>query len=228
MNVQFDAAVVGVIGTPSPSKPRPTRTKWDDKREASYEVLVRSAMRSFHTKGYAATTVGDVVAGTGYTAGAFYHHFTNKADCFWHVIAYREGLRGDWTSVAAKFDPSRTTLGELLAHVFAHFAASQEGLTEGVLVMVDFYQQHRHDAQAMAKLAATYQHWRDDIAAFVSALQTTGWIDAGRDPAVLAQQIFAYAEGLTIHAALYGRAENAAAAQEGLIDGLVKLLRERS
>jgi len=64
---------------------RAGRTKWDHKRDASYNALVRSATHRFQAKGYAATTVADIVAGTGYTPGAFYHLFANKADCFWHV-----------------------------------------------------------------------------------------------------------------------------------------------
>ena len=36
--------------------------------------------------------------------------------------------------------------------------------------------------------------------------------------------MFAYAEGLTVHAALYGRAEHAGAMLRALIGGLVKLL----
>ncbi|MGH2363786.1 MAG: TetR/AcrR family transcriptional regulator [Chloroflexota bacterium] len=204
---------------------RAGKTKWDDKRDASYNALVRSAMHSFQIKGYAATTVADIVAGTGYTAGAFYHLFTNKADCFWHVIASRERLRGDWSKLAQEVDPSTTPLEQLLERVFGHFATSPDGLTEWVLVMVDFHQQHRDDTEAMAKLAGTYVRWRDEAARFVEAPRANGWIATQTDSQLVAQEVFAYAEGTIVHTTLYGGAENAARARRALLDGLVKLLR---
>ena len=211
---------------PASVRTRATRTKWDTKREASYDALVRSAMHTFYTKGYAAATVADIVGGTGYTSGAFYQHFASKDDCFWHVVAYREKLRGDWAALAPAFKPATISLEDVLKGVFAHFASAQDGLNEWVLVMIDFYQQHRADVEAMSKLGAIYQQWRDNITRFIQALQANGWIDGGRDPRLLAEQIFAYTEGLTVHTALYRRAENSAAAQHALVSGIVKLLRD--
>lgn len=208
--------------------PRTTRTKWDAKLEASYAALVESAMRSFHEKGYAGTSVADIVTGAGYTPGAFYHHFTNKADCFWHVVAYREKLRGDWSTLASETDPSAVTLEVLLERVFAHFAKSLGGFTEWVLVMVDFHQQHRDDPEALARLAEIYGRWRDDVRRFIDALAARHWIEPPRDPGMLAQQVFALTEGLIVHTALYVRAENAARVQRTLIDGLARLLRTAS
>jgi len=201
------------------------KTKWDVKREASYQALIESAVRVFHTRGYAATTVADIVAGTGYTAGAFYHHFSGKAECFWHVIEHRERQRGDWTSIAAQVDRATNSLEQLLVQVFARFAASMGGYAEWVLVMVDFFQQHRDDAESLARLARIYGHWRDDIRRFVESLVANGWIEPVSDPALLAQQMFAFGEGIIVHRELYGRAEGAAALDRALIDGLVKLLR---
>lgn len=199
------------------------KTKWDVKREASYEALLRSAMLSFHTRGYAATTVDNIVAGTGYSSGAFYFHFTNKTDCFWHVLAYRERVRGDWSRLAANLDPTTTSLEEVLGRVFTHFEASLEGVTAWVLVMVDFHQQHRSDEEARAKLAESYRRWRNELATFISVLQAGGWISMERDPEVVAQQVFAYAEGVTVHTALYGL--DNATLQQAFIDGLTRLLR---
>src|SRR5271170_7047649 len=114
------------------------RTKWQIKREASYLALVDSAMRQFHNRGYEKTRVEDILEGTGYTSGAFYFHFKNKADCFWHVIAYREQLRGDWpTQILDGLDPATTSLEQVLGRVFAHFAAVESGASAWVLVMVD-------------------------------------------------------------------------------------------
>jgi AcrR family transcriptional regulator len=198
------------------------KTKWELKREASYERLVGSAMRQFHEHGYAATRVEDIVAGTGYSPGAFYFHFANKADCFWHALAHRERLRGDWTELPDVLDPAATSLAQVVGRVLAHFSESMEGLNEWVLVMVDFHQQHRDDEEALEKLALTYRDWHKGLTQLVASLQQGGWVAPERDPALLATQIFAYGEGLAAHARLYGLDEDAT--QEAMLDGLVRIL----
>ncbi|HVS99470.1 MAG TPA: TetR/AcrR family transcriptional regulator [Solirubrobacterales bacterium] len=206
------------------TKSKTTKTKWQRKREASRAALVRSAAHSFHERGYAATRVEDIVAGTGYTSGAFYFHFTDKAECFWTVVEHREGLRGEWWEIVLEgLDPGEVPLGEVLGRVFAHFDRTLEGLNEWVLVMVDFHQQHRGEGVPEARLAEVYRRWHEEMVSFAEALAERGWIDGGRDPDVLATQVFAFAEGLAVHARLYGIEE--AAVQGALIEGLVRLLR---
>jgi AcrR family transcriptional regulator len=193
------------------------RTKWDSKREASYAALVESAMRCFHHRGYAATRVEDIVAATPYTSGAFYFHFPNKRDCFWHVLDHRERLRGDWAASATDgLDPA-TPLQDVLARVFARFAEAEQGLSAWVLVMVEFHQQHRGDADAAARLRGTYVAWHANVARFVTALQEGGWVSRDRDPDALARQVFAFVEGSLAHGELYG-------SDADVIEGVARLL----
>jgi len=194
------------------------KTKWQERREASLEALVRSAMRQFHERGYAATRVEDIVEGTGYTSGAFYFHFKNKADCFSQVIALRDRLRGDWPDeVLEGLDPASTSLEAVLEKLYARFAATEAGISAWVLIMVDFHQQNRNDPAIQAELAETYRRWHHDIARFVRGLQRGGWIGPDRDPDLLAGQVFAYGEGMIVHSNLYQLD------RPGLIDGLLRL-----
>jgi TetR/AcrR family transcriptional repressor of nem operon len=201
------------------------KTKWQVKRETSYEALVDSAMRRFHDLGYAATRVEDIVEGTGYTGGAFYFHFKSKADCFWHVIEHRQRRRGDWASTVTRgLDPATTSLEEVLARVFARFAEAEQGISVWVLVMVDFFQQHRDDPEAHARLTAVYERWHAEIEQFVVALQRDHWVATERDAHTLTTQLLAATEGLTAHARMY--ALDPATVQRALIDMLVRLLKE--
>ncbi len=201
-----------------------SKTKWQAKREASYAALVHAAMRRFHERGYAATTVADIVAGTGYSAGAFYFHFQNKADCFWHVVAYRQAQRGRWwDAVLDQRDAETSSLEDVLGAAFAHFAEVEEGAGDWVLVMVDFHAQHRDDPDTQARLTEVYARWHDELVQFVAALDQRGWIPPGRDHARLATQLFAYAEGLTTHHRLYQLDD--ATVQAALLDGLARILR---
>ena len=197
------------------------RTRWQEKREASLEALLRSAIKCFHDRGYAATRVEDIVEGAGYSSGAFYFHFQNKADCYWQVLEYREQRRADWpVDILEGLDPKTTSIEEVLQRVFAHFAATDDGYGAWVLVMVDFFQQHRNDKDVDSSLADRYRRWHAGIAKFVAGLQAGGWIAAERDPEVVAAQLFAFTEGINVHSRLYGLDRRM------LIDGLVRLLRD--
>lgn len=50
------------------------------KGEATRDRIVAAAEALILEKGYAGTTLDDVLAATGLTKGAFFHHFRNKAD----------------------------------------------------------------------------------------------------------------------------------------------------
>lgn len=188
-----------------PRESTQSRTRWQEKREATFAALVDAAMHCFHEHGYAATRVEDIVAAAGYTSGAFYFHFKNKTDCFRHVIAYREQLRGGWqTEVLDGLDPATTSLEELLERVFARFAEAERGASAWTLVMVDYHQQHRGDPDAEALLRDSYRRWHGQIADFIATLQERGWVPDDRDADELAAAVFAYSDGTAAHAALYG------------------------
>ena len=184
-------------------------------------------MRQFAAQGFAATRVEDIVEAAGYTRGAFYFHFQNKLDCFWAVVEHRERLRGDWAATATEgLDSATASLRDVLARTFARFAESDRGVSDWVLVMVDFFQQHRDVPGIQQRLAAIYAVWQGNIRRFVVALQQGGWVDSDADAALLATQVFAFVEGLSVHARLYGLTPD----QQGraLYAGLLRLLSSSS
>ncbi|MBB4664967.1 TetR/AcrR family transcriptional regulator [Conexibacter arvalis] len=199
-----------------------TKTKWQVKREASREALVNAAMRRFVEQGYARIRVEDIVEGTGYTKGAFYFHFANKLECFWAVIAHLDERRGDWVAGMAEALEPETTLEEALTRVFAGFEESNGGVASWVLVMIDFLQQHRDDAEVRARLGAVYANWHGQIARGVAALQAADLVTTARDADLLATEVYAYVQGLTAHTHLYGLEPERV--QAALVDGLVALL----
>ena len=198
-----------------------TKSKWQEKREASLDALVSSAMRAFNERGYAATRVADIVEGTGYTSGSFYFHFKDKRECFWHVVAYRERRRGDWSSFVTDLDPKTTGLDAVVRRGVAILAESEDA-PNWPLVMVDFFQQHRDDAEVAERLEAVYARWHEELERFIRRLQAGGWVDARLNATQLTTEVFALAHGLTIHAALYRIAPESG--QGAYIDGIVRLL----
>jgi AcrR family transcriptional regulator len=199
-----------------------TPNKQQLRREASYNALVDSALRLFQERGYAATTVSDIVEPTPYSAGAFYYHFANKADCFWQVVEHREQLRGEWWTIPEAMTPATTSLTAVIADALGRLARSLRGHTAWTLVMVDFYQQHRDDPEIRARLAELYDSWREQVGRFMESLQAGGWVEPGRDPMLLATQVLAFQEGLSTHANVFSF--DGSLLEAASVDGLTRLL----
>lgn len=200
--------------------PRPNKQQL--RREASYRALVHSALRQFQERGYAATTVNDIVEPTPYSPGAFYFHFANKAECFWHVIEHREELRGEWYTIPEGMTPADTALTEVVGDALRRLSESLHGHTAWTLVMVDFYQQHRDDPEVRGRLAELYDSWREQVGRFMENLQAGGWVDPERDPMLLATQTLAFQEGLSTHSDVFSFDE--ALRQSASVDGITRLL----
>ena len=203
------------------------RLTQQERRTASYEALVRAAMRRLQEQGYAQTTVADIVADTDYSSGAFYHHFANKADCLWHVLAYREHQRADWGQLAAELATELATNGdrslhELIEQVLAQLASTVDGANAWVLVMVEFARRHRDDPAVRARLREVYLGWVDELVAFVELLRRHGYVAADRDTHEVATEMFAYFEGINVHREIYSG--DPALYARLLVDGLVRLL----
>jgi len=184
---------------------------------------VRNAMQVFATRGYARTTVADIVAGTDYSPGAFYHHFANKAECLWAVIDYRREIRRSWADLADELDPVGASLEDLVAEAFARLSTTLEGTHAWTMVMVEYYRAHGDEPGVDVRLADLYDQWVAEVAVFVRFLQDNGLVDAERDPTTVASQVVAFAEGFATHAQVHGIAASRYGA--ALYDGSLRLLR---
>jgi AcrR family transcriptional regulator len=69
------------------------------------EELIDCAQRLFLAQGYEKTTINEVIAATGLSKGAFYHHFRSKEDLLAAIterfaresLAFVTALRADWS-----------------------------------------------------------------------------------------------------------------------------------
>ena len=95
------------------------------KARQTRDSLVAAARSLFGERGYAATSVEEIVRAAGVTKGALYHHFTDKDDLFRAVV---EDVKGDVTAlVGAAFleaatepDALDTVTRGCLAFIDAH------------------------------------------------------------------------------------------------------------
>jgi AcrR family transcriptional regulator len=195
------------------------KNKFQLKREATYQLLIEAGMTCFAEKGYAATTLGDIVARTGHTKGAFYGHFESKEQLFLHILDYQLQITNGWTNVPEEFSPADTTLEEVLVITLTRLGQMLKGINNWILVLVDFYQQTKHLPEIQAKLKEKYREWVAGIEDLITVLQERGWISREKDTRLIAMQVIAFNEGYTIFSVLFEGTNT-----DVLIQGLAKLM----
>lgn len=73
------------------------KTKKVEQGDATREALLAAARELFGRHGYAETSLDGIVQAAGVTKGAFYHHFSGKAEIFLRVL---EALKKDLSRAA--------------------------------------------------------------------------------------------------------------------------------
>lgn len=73
-------------GNPRATAEREERRTQAERSEATTDELVNAARRLFAEKGFAATSIEEIVRAAGVTKGALYHHFKRKEDVFEAVL----------------------------------------------------------------------------------------------------------------------------------------------
>jgi AcrR family transcriptional regulator len=195
------------------------RTKFDIKREATYEALVDAGMHVFAEKGYSAARVEDVVERTGQTKGAFYFHFKNKLDLLAHVIEHRDRRRAGWEEVLDTI-PAGASVVDVVGAVMRELDSRTDGIGPvWIMVMVGAFHQHQGDPEVEALFRASYERFLDGMTVVVDFLKERGLIDGPRTSRTLAAQIFALAEGYGTHMRMYRLTDPAP-----MVEGIVKLL----
>lgn len=101
--------IEGLSREPARSKPRILKPAAVRRAE-----LVDCAQQLFLSKGYERTTINDVIAATGLSKGAFYHHFRAKEDLL-EAIAERFARQAIEAIMVVRDDPSLNALDRLNA-----------------------------------------------------------------------------------------------------------------
>jgi len=110
--------------------------------------LLEAAARVFRQKGYGITTMRDIAAATGMTAGAIYYHYPSKGDLL--LAVYAEGVRRVTAAVQAALEPDGTPWEKMQRAITAHLQmmvgqAPDDAPFAGVFVQVlpfDFPPEH--------------------------------------------------------------------------------------
>lgn len=104
-----------------------------DRSEATRAALVAAARDVFAERGFADTTVDEVVQRAGVTRGALYHHFASKEDLFRVVYETVERELADRSTVAAL--AGRTPMSRLQRGIDAFLDACLEPSVQRIALL---------------------------------------------------------------------------------------------
>lgn len=153
---------------------RPTRAVGDDAKEQRREEILAAAKITFASKGFHATTIGDVAKAAGVSYGSIYWYFDSKDALFHALMDHQEAaLRAHIEATVAEL--GRGTGGEELFRssvraTFEFFEADRDVvrlLFQDSLVLGDRFDRH---------LAGIYEGFIADIETTIEVAQRAGQV----------------------------------------------------
>lgn len=109
------------------------KTRKAQQAEATRASLVSVGRELFASRGWADTSIEEVVQRTGMTKGALYHHFKDKRDLFQEVFVQVERELTDRVNAAASDLPD--ALGKLSAACHAYLDACMDPEVQRIVVL---------------------------------------------------------------------------------------------
>lgn len=194
------------------------RTKFDVRREATHRELLRLGFERFPIKGYAATTIQDIVEDSGLTRGAFYFHFGAKEDLFLAVLRERAIIRSGWWDVSQ--DTTSTSLEEAIASSLPRMDPSDANNASWAVLIAEFAQSVRGQEKYASELAALYAEQVEEIHGVIEVFAARGWVRTDQPTAATAADVFAFLDGFGLHTQVYD-----AQALPGLVGSIARLIR---
>jgi AcrR family transcriptional regulator len=172
----------------------------DAYRRARRDEIASAAFRCLRRKGVSGTSIADVVAESGLSAGAIYSHFRNKAE----LAAYIAGSMMTWRieEFEESTDPALATPAGGMRYLLGVF--EQPDVTPEVVLQ--FWGEATNDPDLHAVMAGVIGRMR---AAFASAIRPWALERAGAEGAEglaarTASVMVALCQGYIANAALFG------------------------
>lgn len=171
----------------------------DAYRRARRDEIAVAALRCLERKGVARTSIADIVAESGLSAGAIYSHFTNKAELARYVASEYLVVRLDALEADAAEGVVRTPR-ELVALLLGVFA--DEGLP--AKVVLQFWAEATVDDDMRPTLLTTVARLRGSLTAALTPWSRSAGEDAGGRADAAAGAVMALAQGYIANVALFG------------------------
>ena len=191
----------------------------ETKGQRTRETIVARAAEVFNVRGYAGTSVADILAATGLEKGGLYNHFESKDElalaAFDHALAT---LRARHREARARVVGPRATLAAFL-ETFRDVASHPA--TKGGCPLLNTAVETTDGHPALRKrVRAAFAAMLDDLVVTIERGIACGELDERADPAALASLMVCSLEG----AVMLGRLERTAAHMTRVVDHLERVL----
>ena len=173
--------------TASPGRPR----------EFDIEDAVRDAMNVFWTRGYHATSLTDLLDGTGLSRGSLYKAFGDKRSLFLKALdCYAEAGLEELGETLATPGPAKQAIRAALT-IYVPLSAGSTG-RRGCMVMATAAEMLPHDPEVGARVQATFRRIQALLASAVRRGQAAGEITVDQDARDVARFLACQIEGMRL------------------------------
>jgi TetR/AcrR family transcriptional repressor of nem operon len=134
-----------------------------NRAEATRERLLDAAKKLVMAKGFAGTSIDDVLSQTGLTKGAFFHHFKGKADLARELVKryavndLKMFQEFDRQSREASEDPLEQVVEFL--KIFETYISNSEDPAPGCMYAVYTYESRQFDPDVLDFISDTLRQW---------------------------------------------------------------------
>ncbi|AHD02168.1 TetR family transcriptional regulator [Leisingera methylohalidivorans DSM 14336] len=165
-------------------------------REFDEDAAVDAVMCIFWRKGYAATSMNDLVEATGLSRSTIYNSFGGKKKLF--ALALKEYRRVTTENIAMISRPGdvRTSLRELLLSIVADESSDREGF--GCFAANSSLEVSGRDPELSALVAQHFERLEAGLLRLLKRGQKAGEIPADQDCQMLARYFVAVIQGIRV------------------------------
>jgi AcrR family transcriptional regulator len=171
-------------------------------RDARRDEILAAAKRCFVRNGFHETSMQDLFAEAGLSAGAVYSYFASKDEV---ILAIVEANMSDVLTLLNAFaaDPHRGGIGATLASVLDLIRTKNAEDSLGPLALLMWAEVLRNPTLSK-RFVATLRQMRGDLAKVVAERQQAGSLPADATPDGFAGLLFAIIPGLILQMTLLG------------------------
>ncbi|MEO1436565.1 MAG: TetR/AcrR family transcriptional regulator, partial [Bacteroidota bacterium] len=171
--------------------------------KAGKKRIIDTAFQLFLKQGYKGVSLNDIIANSGLSKGAIYHHFKSKYDIYLAAIDYyyfqllatsfpEDGHLSFKARLRFRFEAFASVL-EAIEHL------SPEGTPFPIRTYFIFQLESEQDQEIRERVVTTMQAYRVEITQLVQEAIDKQEIQIGLPASTIAQQLMAMMEGLAIH-----------------------------
>lgn len=165
-------------------------------KEFEPEQIADAAMRVFWERGYAATSVQDLVEGTGLSRSSLYSTFESKQGLYQQALLRYQALTTSNVELLAEPGPAKALIERLLMRIVEDELG--EGRQRGCLVANATLELAGHDEAVAELVAHNFLRLQKALEKLIVRGQKTGEIPAGKKPRALARFFVNTIQGMRV------------------------------